>query len=225
MNASERPASAVPSADLRARILAEAAKTPAPTRKDHRLRIGLLSTVGAVMTSALFFGMGGVVRGSRPMELIAFTVGAALFGALVLTRVSGGTGGSMLGRPRPVLLLAAVIGAPLLACFALAAATLWPEQALEDVPGHAHLACGVITLAQGAIPLVLLVWPRRGTDPVHPALTGAALGMAAGAWTAMMAALRCPHVPAAHCIIAHVLPTVILTALGAVLGHILLRVR
>jgi hypothetical protein len=78
---------------------------------------------------------------------------------------------------------------------------------------------------QGALPLVALLAPRRGTDPVHPAVTGAALGMTAGAWTAMMAYLRCPHPSAFHCIAAHVAPTLLLTVAGALLGHALLRVR
>jgi hypothetical protein len=131
----------------------------------------------------------------------------------------------MLGRPRPTLLLACVLAAPVLACAALAAAMIWPENAAEEVPGHAHVACAAMTLAQGALPLIALLLPRQGSDPVHPAITGAALGMTAGAWTAMMAYLRCPHVPASHCIIAHVVPTLLLTIVGAVLGRVLLRVR
>ena len=51
------------------------------------------------------------------------------------------------------------------------------------------------------------------------------LGMTAGAWTVVMAYLRCPHAAPMHCIVAHVVPTLILTALGAVLGWLLLRVK
>jgi hypothetical protein len=139
--------------------------------------------------------------------------------------VSSGVTGSMLGRPRQSLLLACVVSAPLLAIVALMAAAMWPANAAEEVPGHAHLACGMATIAQGALPLIALIIPRRGTDPVHPAITGAALGMTAGAWTAMMAYLRCPHAQAFHCIAAHVIPTIVLTTLGALLGHALLKIR
>jgi hypothetical protein len=41
----------------------------------------------------------------------------------------------------------------------------------------------------------------------------------------MMAYLRCPHAAASHCVLAHVAPTLLLTALGALLGATLLRVR
>jgi hypothetical protein len=213
-----------PSSELRARVLAEIGRTPAATRGEQKKRIAIIAAAGALATTALFFAMGGFTRGARPTELIAFTAGSGLLAALVMTRLSS-RGDSMLGRPRPTLVLACVLAAPLLACAAFAATIIWPENAAEDVPGHAHVACAAMTLAQGALPLLALLLPRRDSDPVHPAITGAALGMTAGAWTAMMAYLRCPHVPASHCIIAHVVPTLLLTIAGAVLGRFLLRVR
>jgi len=216
-----------PSADLRARVLAEVARTPSPTRAEYRRRVLLVAGIGAVATVALFMGMGGMSPGARPVEMLAFTVGFGLLAVAVLTRLSSrsGEGGSMLGRPRGVLLAAIVGCAPLLALVAVLAAMFWPEPAADHVEGGVHLACGAMSVLQGALPLVALMVPRRGTDPVHPAVTGAALGMTAGAWTVVMAYLRCPHAAALHCVLAHVVPTLILTALGAVLGWLLLRVR
>lgn len=211
--------------DLRARVLAEVAQTPSLTRSAHKRRIMLLATIGALATVALFVGMGGMSPGTRPVEMIAFTVGLGLLAVAVLTRLSSGEPRSMLGRPRNVLLTAVVITAPLLAVVVLCATFAWPGPASEHVSGRVDLACGAISVLQGALPLVALLLPRRGTDPVHPAVTGAALGMTAGAWTVVMAYLRCPHAAAMHCIVAHVVPTLILTALGAVLGWLLLRVR
>ena len=214
-----------PSSDLRARVLAEAARTPSPTRATHKRRVALLAAIGAIATVTLFVVMGGMSPGKRPVEMIAFTVGFGLVAAAVLTRLSSGEPRSMLGRPRTVLLSAVVVTAPILAVVALCATMAWPEAAGEHVDGGVHLACGAISVLQGALPLIALLLPRRGTDPVHPAITGAALGMTAGAWTVVMAYLRCPHAAAMHCVVAHVIPTLILTALGAVLGWLLLRVR
>ena len=226
MRAHQEPSGTPMAADLRARILAEVARTPAPTRDAHHRRVLLIAGIGAVATTSLFFAMGGFAKGTRPMELVAFTAGFGLLAALVLTRLSSGVSGSMLGRPRHVLLLICVIAAPVLALVALAAATFWPEHAIEDVVStKSHLACGAMTLVQGALPLLVLLLPRRGSDPVHPAITGAALGMTAGAWTAMMAYMRCPHSAAFHCIAAHVLPTLVLTIAGALLGRALLKIR
>ena len=213
------------SQDLRARVLEEVARTPSPTRADYKRRIMLVAAIGAIATVSLFIGTGGMSPGTRPVEMIAFTVGFGLVAAAVLTRLSSGQQGSMLGRSRPLLLTAIVVTAPVLALVALCAPMVWPQAPDEHVLGGAHLACGAISVLQGALPLIVLLLPRRGTDPVHPAITGAALGMTAGAWTVVMAYLRCPHAAPMHCIVAHVVPTLILTALGALLGWLLLRVK
>lgn len=214
-----------PAADLRSRVLAEVARTPSATRVVHKRRVLLIAAIGALATSSLFIAMGGMAPGTRPVEMIAFTVGFGLLAAAVLTRLSSGERGSMLGRPRSVLLTAVIVMAPLLALVALCATLVWPESAAEPVAGAANIGCGLMSVAQGALPLIALLIPRRGSDPVHPALTGAALGMTAGAWTVVMAYLRCPHADAMHCIVAHVAPTLVLTALGAGLGWLLLRVK
>ena len=212
--------------DLRARVLAEVARAPSPTRADHKRRILLVAAIGTIATVSLFVGMGGMSPGTRPVEMIAFTVGFGLVAAAVLTRLSSGPNGSMLGRPRTQLLTAVVLTAPVLAVVALCATIAWPEPAAgEHVESMTHLGCGAMSIAQGALPLVVLLLPRRGSDPVHPAITGAALGMTAGAWSVVMAYLRCPHAAAMHCILAHVVPTLILTGLGAILCWVLLRVR
>ena len=211
--------------DLRARVLAQVAASPSPTRAVYKRRIVLVAAIGALATVALFMGMGGMAPGTRPVEMIAFTVGFGLLAAAVLTRLSASSSGSMLGRPRPVLLTAVVITAPLLAVIAFGATMVWPAPAHEHVSTANHLACGAMSVLQGALPLLVLLLPRRGSDPVHPVITGAALGMTAGAWSVVMATLRCSHAAAMHCILAHVVPTLILTALGAGLGWLLLRVR
>jgi hypothetical protein len=216
-------------ADLRARVLEEVKRAPSPTRAAHRRRVAMVATAGAVATTALFFAMGGFAPATRPVEYVAFTAGLALFAAAVMTRLSGGASGtssrSMLGRPSSVLVTACVVTAPALALAALVAALCWPRAAAEPFPASANFTCAAMTLAQGALPLIALLLPRRGTDPLHPAITGAALGMTAGAWTAMMAYLRCPHAAAFHCILAHVGPTLVLTAIGALLGAALLRIK
>lgn len=211
--------------DLRARVLAEAARTPSPTRAVYKRRVLLVAAIGALATASLFVVTGGMSPGTRPVEMIAFTVGFGLLAAAVLTRLSSNPGGPMLGRPRGVLLTAVVVTAPLLAIVVLCTTLAWPEHTTETVTRAASLTCGLMSVVQGGLPLFALLLPRRGSDPVHPAITGAALGMTAGAWTVVMAYLRCPHTAAMHCIIAHVVPTLVLTALGAALGWLLLRVK
>jgi hypothetical protein len=209
--------------ELRARILAEAARTPSPTRAEHLRRVTIIGVIGTLAVLALFFAMGGVKVGSKPLELVAFTAGFAALATVILKRLSTGRPGSMLGRPSRTLVAACVVTAPLLALSLLVAAIVWPGPAHEAADSRADWLCGAMAVIQGLLPMILLVVPRRGADPVHPAITGASLGMTAGAFAAALAYVRCPHGETMHCLLAHVAPTLILTALGAALGRALLR--
>jgi hypothetical protein len=218
-----RPTHPVPSAEARARALAAVTQIPSPTRGEHRTR-ALALAVGAVIgTAALFFAMGGLRMGARPSELVAFTCGLGLAVASAATFAGLSRRRSMLGRPSHELLVVCFALAPLLTVVALSAAALWPLD--EDVSPNAHLACLAFTVIQGALPLAALFVFRRGTDPLHPALTGTVLGTVAGAWSSVMAYLRCPHASVTHWLVAHVLPVVVLAVVGLVLGRTLLKIR
>ena len=149
--------------DLRARVLAEAARTPSPTRAIHQRSARLIATLGIVATGLTFLALGGVSVGSRPAAMFAVTVGAGLVAVAILTRVSSVGPGSMLGRPRSVLLTASIATAPLLALVALGVAVAWPEQGAEHYGCSADLACGLVTVAQGIVPLLGLLVYRRGS--------------------------------------------------------------
>jgi hypothetical protein len=208
--------------DLRARVLAAAARTPSPTRREEQRRVLVVTAVGVALSMVLFFLMGGLRMGARPAALVAFSTGLSGVAAIIATRLTARP--SMLGPPRQVLLAACFALAPALALVAIAAAILWPTEASEKVPTTTDAVCGALTMAQAAPLLGILLIPRWGADPVHPALTGAALGASAGAWAAMLAYLRCPHADAHHCIHGHVFPVIVLAVLGAVLGRWTLRV-
>jgi hypothetical protein len=212
-------------ADLRSRILAEVRAAPSPTRSMHRTRVASIVALGTLVTAGLFFAMGGLAWGARSTELVVLGAGVALVVAVFLTRLSATSRRSMLPRSRGALVAASALAAAVLTASALVGAWLSPEAAHEPVSSGVDLACGAMTVAQGAVPLLLLLLPRRGGDPVHPVITGAALGMTAGAWAATLAYLRCPHAAASHGILAHVAPVLLFAAAGAVLGHAMLRIR
>jgi hypothetical protein len=129
----------------------------------------------------------------------------------------------MLGRPRSWLLYGAVLipiglfawkvgcsiafGDPMVA---------WPER-----PG---LRCLSLALLVAIGPLLSFLAMRRSA-PVHPALNGAAMGVAAGACAWVAVDLWCPvaHVP--HLLLGHVLPLFVLAGAGALLGEVLLSLR
>ena len=212
-------------ADLRARVLAEAKRMPSPTRTEHRKRTTWILGLGVAAAAAVFVAWGPCRPGARPAELIVFYTGLAFAFALNLTRLGMPARRSMLPRPATTLVGVTLATAPLLALCAVAAAAMWPALADEPVSSGATVSCAAITFAQGALPLAVLLVPWRSADPVHPTITGAALGTAAGAWAATMAYLRCPHAASMHCVVAHVAPMIVFAVVGAVVGRALLRIR
>lgn len=208
-------------AELRARVMAAVQAEPSLARGPYRARTALLAGASLALGIAFFLAKGGVKRGDRDDLLLFGTAAAWALIAVLVTALGSRPARSMLGRPRPVLVTALVVTAPALAVSALALA-------LADGPRAdpaMHLACGVLTIAQGLLPLTALILFRRAGDPLAPALTGAALGLAAGTWSALMAHLRCPYVGLPHVLLAHVLPVLALAAAGAVVGVVALRVR
>ena len=65
----------------------------------------------------------------------------------------------------------------------------------------------------------------RRNAPVHPALNGAVMGVAAGACAWVAVDLWCPVASLPHLLLGHVLPLCILASIGALLGQILLALR
>lgn len=74
-------------------------------------------------------------------------------------------------------------------------------------------------------PFVAFAVLRRGSDPRRPWLTGAAIGTAAGAWGAAILPLICGFTAPRHMLIGHLLPVVLMAAVGVVLGERLVAVR
>jgi hypothetical protein len=92
----------------------------------------------------------------------------------------------------------------------------WPER-----PGERCLA---LSLLVAAGPLLSFLAIRRGT-PVQPALNGAVIGFAAGAFAWVAADLWCPVGYVPHVLLGHVLPLAVLAGAGALLGRALLSPR
>lgn len=205
-----------PSSELRARVLAEVATTPSATRSEVARRALIGTAAGLLATVVLFVVMGGITSGARPGWLVALTGALGFVVAFGLT-LALRQQRARLGGPRAVLVGVALLTSPVLALVTLAAGSLTPGG--HDVVGaQTDALCGAMTVAQAALPLFVLLAPRRGTDPVHPAALGAALGATAGAWAATMAFLRCPHTSVLHGVLAHAGPVVLIAGLGAALG-------
>jgi hypothetical protein len=63
---------------------------------------------------------------------------------------------------------------------------------------------------------------RRGSDPVHPGVAGAALGITAAVAAGTLVDLWCPVAYLPHVLLGHILPLVVAAAFGAWAGQRLL---
>lgn len=216
----------VPPPELKERLLAAIREQPAPARASVR-RTGWLAVLGGfAWLACLFAGLGGIVVSQRPAGHIAL-VGAGWFlMALGASALSVARGRSMLGRPRWSLALAAGLTAPLLFLWVLAAVLPWPQTASPTcAPNITGTGCLGVALLMGVGPFVGFLFLRRGSDPLHPRLTGAALGAAAGAWGSWAIGLHCPCTGLGHSFIGHVLPAAGLALAGWLAGNLILAVR
>ncbi len=227
------------SAELKARVLAAVAAEASPTRTDLRRRnlliglaavasgLGAFAIFAALMSEGHLVRLGGEVAPhqylERPVGLVATSVGGALVVAATAVWLALRRGGSMLGRSRrPLLFGAALIPISLLAwkvgCSIAFGASMvaWPER-----PGE---RCLVLTLFVAAGPLLSFLAIRRSA-PVQPALNGAVIGLAAGAFAWVAADLWCPIAYVPHVLLGHVLPLGVLAGAGALLGRALLVPR
>jgi hypothetical protein len=213
-----------PSEQLRRRVLEAMAKEPSPARPAAR-RLRLLTfLVGFVPPLVLLQVFGGILVGGRPTPFfVGTTLGWSVFAALA-TWGAVGRGRSMLGRPRALLTALTVLTPIALFAWMLVWCVRYPDTMTPD-PSHPGVGCLFMTLLLGAAPLVAFVALARDSDPVHPVVTGAAIGAASGAWGATGIALHCPFTFPEHVALGHVLPVVLLAAVGALAGARFVRVR
>ncbi len=227
------------SAALRARVLAAAAAEASPTRaavaRRNRL-IGLIaaaSGVGALVIFALIASegrllrLGGEVaaqqRLERPVSLVATTAGGALAIAVAALWLALARGRSMLGRSQRWLLLGSALIPIILFVWKVGCSVAFSD-AMAIWPDRSGLRCLSLSLVVSIGPLLSFLAMRRSA-PVHPALNGAAMGLAAGACAWVGVDLWCPVAYVPHLLFGHVLPLVLLAGAGALLGRAFLSPR
>jgi hypothetical protein len=214
-----------PPADLRARILEAARREPATPRSAVERGTATMIAAGYAASMVLMLATGGAESTRRPAALVAVTAAGWLLIAIAAAWGAFGRGRSMLGRSTATLEAVALVTAPLLLGWVAMWSGVWSDVHTDPGNARAHAGCFVFTVMYAAGPLLALILARRGSDPVHPRATGAALGAAAGAWGGVMIDLHCPRTGMLHVALAHVLPVLALAAVGAIAGGRILAVR
>jgi hypothetical protein len=108
---------------------------------------------------------------------------------------------------------------------AIAGWTLLASAATSNADPTSDWHCLATATSVGLGPLVAFVCVHRKGDVAHPVATGAALGVAAGAWADLSMVLHCPAPVLTHRLLCHAGPTMILATLGAALGAFVIRPR
>lgn len=212
------------SADLRARVLAEAGRTPSPTRAQVRLRNLALLISGIVLPLVVFVCWGGVRPTGRPDSLIFETAGGAAAVALVVVIVALRRGRSMLGRAGSWLLAAAVVTPIVLFAWKVGISSAYPNGTV-DWPERVGFRCLRLSCLTAVWPLAAFVMTRQESDPTHPHLTGAAIGAAVGACSWVLVDLWCPVAYVPHLLLGHLLPFTLTTLAGYWLGGAVIGLR
>jgi hypothetical protein len=213
-----------PPPELRARVLAQASAEPVPPRAAGTWRRTLAVVLSVGVSYGILASIGGPGSGGRPL---AYTyVLAALWGVVgVLGAWAGvGRGHSMLGRPASWRVLVVLLTPVALFATAFVVNALWPPP-FRFADFDKHLTCVEWTLVMAAAPLIAFTYLRRGSDPVAPRLTGAAIGTAAGTVGALGIELICTHATLFHVLVGHVLPVALLAVLGALVAGRIVSVR
>lgn len=199
---------------------AEAVNPRAPVRRcAAAVAAGVL--VAAVMMAAWLGVRGSLAQDvALPMLWIKF--------AFVAWIAAGGWIAAMrLGRPGATLAgVPATLIAPVLAMWVLAAVALSDADASQRaalVLGQTWNTCP-LNIAVLSVPVfAAAMWGMKGFAPTRPALAGAAAGLLAGAAGAVVYTFHCPELTAPFLGTWYVFGMLIPTALGAVIGPLVLR--
>jgi hypothetical protein len=202
-------------------VLAEAASNRSRTRPEGQRRAMLVYATALLAGWPLFFAWGGLDHANtRP---IAFTTGiatGALLLALATAEVGWWRGKSLVGRSASAFALVSLV-TPI-------ATYVWllsfHARYVEPMP-RLGLRCFALTFASGGPLLAAALYLRMRTLVRAHGASGAALGTVAGAFAGVVVDLWCPLTGSAHVLVGHVLPIVLLTACGALLGRLLLGLR
>ena len=208
-------------AAMKARILASVAKEPPPPmRSAVSLRNTAIVVASFAVAFAIFWQAGNVREWhappadgpARPLALMAITVVSSAGIAAVALRVAWARAGSMLGAPdrwRYGLLIGAPAG-----LWVMKVASSYAFQAADAWATRPGLKCFELSTAIGSAIFLGLLFTRRGTALANVAMTGAALGIAAGSAAAVLADLWCPVGHPLHVLVGHVAPMAMFGVLG-----------
>lgn len=215
-----------PPADLEAKLRAAIAAEPQPPRARIGSRLSIGVSVAVIAAMAVSMQM-------RPdaAEISAAwffsTVGCALLLAILAVALATLPGRRGLGAPVTWLAVVVAITPALYAALTMIA-PMRPPDALSVFTSFAEAVksawpCFSMSVGVGGLAGLGLAWSLRRAVPTAPALRGAALGAAAGAWSGLALHLHCPMFERGHIMVGHFLPILLFALVGALVGPRVLK--
>jgi hypothetical protein len=211
-----------PLPDLKGRVLAAVRAEAAPTRSAVRQRGWLTLGIAAAVAVAIFTHFGGMRASGRPGLLILVTCLGWSAVASAAAAVAVSRRGSMLGRSTSALLVLIAATPLVLFTWKVGVSVPFGPEMTASWPARPGFRCLGLSLAMAAPVLVALLLMRRRSDPVHPGIAGAALGMTAAVGAGTLVDLWCPIAYVPHVLLGHILPLLIAAVFGALAGRRLL---
>lgn len=213
-----------PPSELRARVLEAARREPARSRAHGARRRAFTIALGFVALALTALAI-GAHPGRRPSAYIVALAASWWVLAVGATWAGVGRGRLMLGRSAFARIAVVMVTPLALALTGLLAGRIWPAALQDASGGYEDARCTLVTFLLALGPLLAFARVRRESEPIHPRLSGAALGVAAGTWGAALLVVICAFARPAHMLIGHVLPVLWLAGIGAFVGARSLSIR
>jgi len=198
----------------------EAVDARAPLRR-YAAAVAAGVVVAAIMMAALLGMRTSLFQdATNPMFWAKFTFVAWLAAGGWIAAMRLARPGATLAGVVPMLL------APALAMWVLAVVALSgadPQQRAALYLGQTWKECPVLIALLSAPIFAAAMWAMKGFAATRPAFAGAAAGLLAGAAGAVVYSFHCPELAAPFLGTWYVLGMLIPTALGAVIGPLVLR--
>jgi hypothetical protein len=207
-------------ASLKAQILASTRQIPSRTRTEGRRVVAVAVALSLAAGIAVLQAVGGLAHSrDRPLSLTLRLSAGWVLASAGLTAVIRKEANPYVRSPD--VLAALSVAAPL----ALAGWMVRLHGAYPDVSWAEDWICFVATLGLSLPSFVAFAWARRGCEPQHPAILGAALATASGSWATVVLLLWCPATTPTHAVAGHASAVAFMGLLGAATGAAVLGVR
>lgn len=209
--------------DLKRRVLEAVRAEPAPTQSAVRWRGWLVLSGCTAIALAIFVHFGGIRQYGRPALLVVWTSLGWSAAATAAVWIGMARGRSMLGRTTSTLIATIVAIPPMLLAWKVGVTIPFGPEMMAPWPGRPGFRCLGLSLAMAFPLLVAFLVFRRRSDPIHPGITGGVLGIGAGILAGTLVDLWCPVAFVPHVLLGHILPLVVVAAVGVWVGRRLLR--